>query len=444
MQINIPTNVEKIIDTLEAAGYEAYAVGGCIRDTILGRVPNDWDITTSAKPEEIKALFKKTFDTGIKHGTVSVLLDHEIYEITTYRIDGEYEDSRHPKNVVYTDLLSEDLMRRDFTINAMAYNPRQGLVDLYGGQEDIKKKIIRCVGEPEKRFGEDALRILRAVRFGAQLGYSIEDNTASAIRDLSHNLSKISAERIQAELVKLVVSEHPEYIKIAYELGITKVILPEFDEMMETTQNNPHHCYSVGDHTVEVMRHVRNEKILRLTALLHDIGKPATKVTDSDGIDHFKGHPEKGAEIAKNIFARLKFDNDTRDKVCALIGAHDWTIHAKVSRIRHEINRIGETAFPLIFELNLADTMGQSTYKREDKLKFLNELRAAYDEVIRLNQCTSLKSLKITGKDIIEQGYAPGPGIGIVLADLLNKVLDDPTLNDRETLLEIVKKGRYE
>ncbi|MBP5600035.1 MAG: CCA tRNA nucleotidyltransferase, partial [Lachnospiraceae bacterium] len=232
MTINIPKDVEFIINTLEENGFEAYAVGGCVRDSLLGRVPNDWDITTSAKPLETKKLFKRTFDTGIKHGTISVLLDKEIYEVTTYRIDGEYEDARHPKEVTFTSKLSEDLLRRDFTINAMAYNPKRGLVDLYGGKEDLENKIIRCVGNPYDRFTEDALRIMRAVRFAAQLNYQIEDDTKKAIKELSPNLKKISAERIQVELVKLLTSDNPGFLKLAWELGITKVILPEFDAAM--------------------------------------------------------------------------------------------------------------------------------------------------------------------------------------------------------------------
>ena len=438
MQIKIPENVEKIINTLEAAGFEAYAVGGCIRDSLLGREPNDWDITTSARPEETKKLFKKTFDTGIKHGTVSVLMDRTVYEVTTYRIDGEYEDSRHPKSVVFTDRLSEDLMRRDFTINAMAYNPQRGLTDLYGGKDDLKNGIIRCVGDPEERFKEDALRILRAVRFGAQLNFSIEDTTRSAIKKLSYTLENISAERIQVELVKMLTSDHPEYLLTEYELGITKVILPEFDKMINTPQNNPHHCYNVGEHTVEVIKRVRPDRVMRLAALLHDVAKPDTRTTDAQGIDHFYDHPDKGVIISKKFFDRLKFDNDTKEKVCALVGAHDWTIGANAAHIRRYINRIGEDCFPDIFELNYADTLSQSMYDREKKLKHLDRLKAAYEEVMAKNECVSLKTLAVTGKDLIDAGYKPGPEIGKKLSELLEKVIDDPSLNDKEKLLKLL------
>ena len=252
MVIELPEKVKYVIDTLMDAGYEAYAVGGCIRDSILGRKPEDWDITTSANPMQVKNLFRRTIDTGIQHGTVTVMLEKEGFEVTTYRIDGEYEDGRHPKEVVFTSNLIEDLKRRDFTINAMAYNEKDGLVDAFCGIEDLEKKVIRCVGNPEERFQEDALRMMRAVRFAAQLGFSIEKNTKRAIVELAGNLAKVSAERIQVELVKLLVSNHPEEFMTAYETGLTKVFLPEFDAMIKTPQNNKHHCYNVGEHTIEV------------------------------------------------------------------------------------------------------------------------------------------------------------------------------------------------
>ena len=237
MKITLPEKVKKIIHTLKSHGYEAYAVGGCVRDSILGREPEDWDITTSALPEETKALFERTFDTGIEHGTITVLMGKEGFEVTTYRIDGKYEDNRHPKQVTFTRCLREDLLRRDFTINAMAYNEEEGIVDIFGGMEDLKEGVIRCVGNAKERFGEDALRILRAVRFSAQLGFSIEEETKAGIVALAPTLQQISAERIQVELVKMLVSPNPERIRLAYELGITKVILPEFDEMMNTAYN---------------------------------------------------------------------------------------------------------------------------------------------------------------------------------------------------------------
>ena len=246
MRLTIPPKVSEILDILHSHGYEAYAVGGCVRDSILARTPDDWDITTSANPEEVKGLFRRTVDTGLQHGTVTVLLGEESFEVTTYRLDGEYEDSRHPREVTFTSSLQEDLKRRDFTINAMAYNRQEGLVDFFGGMADLQRKVIRAVGDPKERFSEDALRIMRAVRFSAQLGFSIERKTYEALRELAPSLVHISAERIQTELVKLLLSEHPEYLEAAWQTGITRVILPEFDAMMETPQNSPHHCYDVG------------------------------------------------------------------------------------------------------------------------------------------------------------------------------------------------------
>ena len=351
MQIILPKNVNKIIHVLEEHGFQAYAVGGCIRDSLLGRTPHDWDITTSALPEQVKALFKKTVDTGIQHGTVTILLDGEGYEVTTYRLDGEYEDSRHPKEVTFTSLLSEDLKRRDFTVNAMAYNEKDGLVDLFGGQKDMEEKVIRCVGDPLERFTEDALRILRAVRFAAQLGFSIEERTREAIGILAGNLEHISAERIQAELVKLAVSPHPEEFYTACETGITRVILPEFDEAMETPQNNPHHCYNVGRHMIESMRQIEPDKVLRLTMLFHDIGKPVVRSTGEDGVDHFFGHADVSAQMACDILKRLKFDNETLNTVEKLITYHDFRPHPNERSVRRFLNKVGKDLFPLVMKV---------------------------------------------------------------------------------------------
>ena len=340
MKIQLPEKVQQIIKTLQSCGYEAYAVGGCVRDSLLGRTPGDWDITTSALPEETKALFERTFDTGIEHGTITVLLGKEGFEVTTYRIDGKYEDSRHPSEVTFTRCLSEDLLRRDFTINAMAYNDEDGIVDMFGGMEDLEKKIIRCVGDAEARFEEDALRIMRAVRFSAQLGFEIEEQTQQAIRHLAMNLKNISAERIQVELIKLLTSPHPEQIRLAYELGITKVMLPEFDLMMETAQETPHHCYTVGEHTIAALQNCPPDKILRLTLLFHDMGKPVRKTMDEKGIAHFKGHAPVSEAVAKAIMHRLKFDNDTLRKVTKLVFYHDFRMPAAQRAACHESDRI--------------------------------------------------------------------------------------------------------
>lgn len=440
MQIQLPEKVHKIIDTLEEAGFEAYAVGGCVRDSVLGREPDDWDITTSARPEETKRLFPRTVDTGIKHGTVTVLLGGEGFEVTTYRIDGVYEDGRHPSEVTFTASLKEDLRRRDFTINAMAYNERSGLVDLYGGLADMEDRVIRCVGDARERFDEDALRMLRAVRFSAQLGYRIDEATGEAVKALAPNLQKISAERIQVELVKLVTSPHPDYLRTAYELGITAQILPEFDLCMETPQRHKHHCYDVGEHILHSMLGVEPDKVLRLGMLFHDIGKPQTLTVDPDGTTHNKKHPFEGEKITRKVMRRLKFDNDTTDKVTKLVLYHDYNIAPTEAGVRRAINRMGEDIFAMIFTVRRADIAAQSDYMREEKLAKVAYIEELYREVSARRDAVTLKDLAISGKDLIAEGMPPGRQIGETLTALLEKVLDDPSLNKREILLKLYKE----
>lgn len=438
--IDAPISVMKIIETLEQAGFEAYAVGGCVRDSLLGRNPSDWDITTSARPEQVKALFSHTIDTGIRHGTVTVMLEHVGYEVTTYRIDGEYEDSRHPKEVIFTPLLTEDLKRRDFTINAMAWNPRAGIIDEFGGMEDLDEGIIRCVGSPEERFSEDALRMMRAVRFSAQLGYEIEPATKAAIRKLAPNLTHVSAERIQVELVKLVESMHPDYLRVAYETGITRVVLPEFDLCMETEQHNPHHCYTVGEHMLHSMLAVSSNRYLRLAMLLHDIAKPEKKKTDEQGIDHFHGHQEASEEMAKVILRRLKFDNETIRIVSRLIGFHDYRFPAERRSVRRAVWKVGEDLFPMLLQVKEADTMAQSLYEREEKLEWIAKVEKLYREILKDRECLSLKDLAVTGRDLIRAGCAPGPELGRILNKMLQDVLEHPEHNNKEYLLQSIRQ----
>ena len=436
MKITIPENAKFILDTMHKAGFEAYIVGGCVRDALLGRTPEDWDITTNALPQDTKKLFKRTIDTGIEHGTVTVMMGKEGYEVTTYRIDGIYEDGRHPKEVTFTRDLYEDMMRRDFTINAMAYNEEEGLIDRFDGKKDLEDHIIRCVGNPRERFSEDALRIMRAVRFAAQLDYEIEDETKKAIKELAPTLSKISAERIQTELVKLLQSPHPEKIKMAYELGITAVILPEFDKCMDTPQENIHHMYNVGDHTVEAMKNVRPDKVLRLTMLMHDMGKPDTMEIDDEGVHHFYNHDLVSAEIAKKIFRRLKFDRDTMDRVCNLVLYHDYRFPPKASSIRRAMARVGEEDFPLLFEVRYADTMAQSDFQRDDKLLVIEQCKAVYKEILDRKDCVNLKNLAVKGKDLIDLGIAPGKTLGNILSAMLMDVIEHPEHNTKEYLLK--------
>uniref|UniRef100_UPI004056D0F9 CCA tRNA nucleotidyltransferase n=1 Tax=Agathobacter sp. TaxID=2021311 RepID=UPI004056D0F9 len=437
---HLPEDVRFIIDRLTEYGYEAYAVGGCVRDTLLFRMPGDWDITTSAAPEQVKAIFPHTIDTGIEHGTVTVMRNHTGYEVTTYRIDGKYEDARHPKEVTFTASLIEDLKRRDFTINAMAYNDKKGLADEFDGKGDLKQKIIRCVGDPMERFSEDALRMLRAVRFAAQLGFSIEENTKEAIRTLAPAIAKVSIERITAELIKILVSDHPEELKTAYELGLTKIFLPEFDTMMETPQNTKHHMYSVGEHTIETLKNIEADRIMRISMLFHDISKPECHFTDEKG-SHFWGHPEKGVEKSKIIMRRLKLDNDTIEKVARMVRYHDERPGlSHPAKVRKLISAVGPEHFPMLLAIKRADTLGQSFFRRAEKMCYIDDLEAFYQDVMDNAVCVRKKDLAINGKDLIAIGMKQGKELGCILEELYQAVLKEPQLNEREKLLELANK----
>ncbi len=435
----LPENVHLIIDTLRSAGYDAYAVGGCIRDSLLGRVPGDWDITTSAPPEAVKACFKKTVDTGIEHGTVTVLIDRVGYEVTTYRVDGCYKDGRHPESVTFTSSLEEDLMRRDFTINAMA-SGGDGIVDPFGGREDLEARIIRCVGDPRQRFGEDALRILRAIRFSAQLGFEIEEGTADAMRELAGTLEKISAERIRTELDKLLLSDHPEMIIEAYRLGITKVVLPEFDAMMEVTPSGKHHIYPVGEHAVEAVKKIsKDPDLLRWTMLLHDVGKPSTQKIGEDGKTIYPGHGETGAAIANDVLRRLKFDNYRRNLITRLIRYHDVKIFGlDDAAFRKKISEIGPDYMEYLFMCHRADNAAKAP---EGLDRVMAKIDAAYEQyraIIGRGEPLTIGQLAVTGSDLLAAGVAPGKDVGIELARLLEIVLEDPGKIKKETLLEMI------
>lgn len=435
MRIRLPGKVNMILKTLQAGGFAAYAVGGCVRDSVLGREPDDWDITTSARPQEIKALFGRTVDTGLQHGTVTVMLQRESFEVTTYRIDGVYEDGRHPKAVTFTADLREDLRRRDFTINAMAYNEETGLVDLFGGLADLKAGVIRCVGDAAERFTEDALRMMRAVRFSAQLGFAIERETEAAIRALAPGIRQVSAERIQAELIKLVTAPHPDYLRTAWECGITAQIFPEFDRAMEMPQHHPHHSYCVGEHILRSMAAIEADKVLRLTMLFHDLGKPAVHTTDASGIDHFKGHAAVSRDIAEAVMNRLKFDNATKDRVTKLVSCHDCYIPETPRGVRRAAAKVGPALMPLLFSVKRADIAAQSGYQEAEKLETVAHIERIYREIMMQNQCLTLKDLAVSGRDLIAAGMQPGKAMGETLNRLLELVLENPEYNTKEYLL---------
>lgn len=425
MRIDLPEKVEYIIETLQNAGHEAYAVGGCVRDCMLKREPKDWDVTTSADPYEVKALFRRTVDTGIKHGTVTVMFGEVGYEVTTYRLDGEYEDARHPKEVTFTKSLQEDLKRRDFTINAMAYNHKDGLVDLFGGKEDLEAGIIRCVGNPGERFDEDALRILRALRFSAQLGFGVEKATEEAIRERSLHLNKISAERIRDELNKLLLSAMPERLLALESCGIAAVVLPEVSELLRREEA-----------AVTVLRglkvyrktspDIHTELILCWATLLN------AALLQGGCVD---SQTRKAA--AKRVLQRLKFDNDTILKVASLAGYSTEEPVADAYRIRKQMNRMGEEVFDLwLIFLEGAQVLPQEQIPGE----VLEPVRRVVEEIRSNAYCVSLKQLAVNGADLIAAGRKPGVMLGETLDYLLEQVLEHPEWNDKETLLKMAEQ----
>ncbi len=436
MKIAVPENVNRMIGQLEAAGYPAYAVGGCIRDSLMGITPHDWDICTAAVPEKVLEILGKhnVIESGLKHGTVTVKYSGELYEITTFRTDGEYLDNRRPESVTFVRSLKEDLKRRDFTVNAMAYNEAKGLCDYFGGKEDIRNKLIRCVGDPDKRFNEDALRILRALRFAARFGFEIEEQTAFSVRKNAHLLCNISAERIASELLQIIDGEYAEAVLLSYS-DVLGIIIPEILSMVGLNQRNPHHIYDVWGHTVKVIVNAPHGKMMRLAALLHDIAKPECFFTDEKGTGHFHGHPEMGAEMAEAIMRRLKLDNKTIESVSILIRYHDLRPQANGKNVRRMISKIGCEAFENLMELKRADARGQNPDKLAEKLAYIHSLEEIYKEVTADGDEFNLKSLKINGNDLIQMGITEGKQIGKILNQLLSEVIDGTIENDREILL---------
>ncbi|MBR0171996.1 MAG: HD domain-containing protein [Lachnospiraceae bacterium] len=445
MNIEVPADAGIILTTLHDAGFEASIVGGCVRDAVLKRTPKDWDITTNALPEDIQRLFARTLPTGIRHGTVTVLVGKAGYEVTTYRIDGVYEDARHPKEVTFTASLAEDLKRRDFTINAMAYNEKDGLVDLFGGMEDLRAQRIRCVGDAAERFSEDALRMMRAFRFAAELGFQVSPETVAAAKALSPNLDMISAERIRDELIRLICSPHPDRIRDLYETRLTARFLPEFDRCMEMPQHNPHHIYGVGEHIIAAMARIRPEPVLRLTMLLHDIAKPDTRTTDDRGIDHFYGHAEKSAETAGRVLRRLKCDNRTIRQCVNLIRHHDMRVEGGITPagIRRAIHRTGKEDFPLLLEVIDADNAAKAPETGAQAAKAMREVRRIYEEVLAANDPVAIADLAVNGRDLMENGVTEGREIGAVLERMLNHVIRYPAHNERTFLIDSVRRGQF-
>lgn len=439
MNIIIPDYVNKILDKLITAGYNTYIVGGCVRDILMNKKPSDYDICTSALPLQIKEVFCdcKVIDTGIKHGTVTVVDDDNSFEITTFRTEEKYEDSRHPSAVEFVTDIKKDLARRDFTMNAMAYNNIDGLVDVFGGCEDIKSKIIRCVGDADKRFKEDALRILRALRFSSVTGFDIEKNTAKALLDNKALLLNISAERINSELDKIIMGDNVYKVMTKYR-DIIAVIIPEFIPCFDFEQHTKHHCYTVYDHIIMSTQAVARNRILRLTMLFHDIGKPQS--FNPTGVKKFADHQIASAEIALKIMKRLKYDNATINMVNKLIIEHDNRYSCKESSVKKYISKFGYDFFLDQLRVRMADTLSQSLYKRDEKLQFIEDTLAMGKKVMTEQSCLSLNELAINGNDLIEIGITDGKQIGKILNTLLNSVIENKVNNTKKELLCYAEK----
>ena len=440
--INIPADVNELIHTLQNNGNSAYIVGGCVRDSILGRTPHDWDICTSATPSEMLEIFKdkKIIETGLQHGTVTVVVNGEPYEITTYRIDGIYSDNRRPDTVTFTDKLVEDLRRRDFTINAMAYNDEEGLIDPFNGMEDIKYKKISCVGRAEDRFGEDALRILRAIRFAAQLEFTIMPGTDREIHKQYKNLENISIERINSEFCKIASSDDFCVELLLYK-DVFSLFIPELKDMFDFPQNNPWHIWDVFGHTIHAVEYCDSDDlVVRLAVFFHDFGKPHSYQDGEDGIRHFKGHGKVSADMTDSIMKRLRFDNETRNNVVELVCYHDATFEVGKKYVKRWLNKIGEKQFRRLLQVKKADNKAQNLELSSDRIKELEEIELLIDEVLQEDECFSLKDLAVNGKDLIGVGYKAGKELGNTLNKLLQLVIDGDCPNEKEKLLQEAKK----
>lgn len=443
MEIHIPTGARKIIARLEQHGYEAYIVGGCVRDSLMGKRPSDWDICTSARAEEMMALFedKRVIPTGIQHGTLTILAEDGAYEVTTFRIDGEYLDHRHPKSVAFTRELAEDLSRRDFTINAMAWHPERGLIDLFGGVEDLRDRLVRAVGDPVQRFNEDGLRMLRMVRFATVLDFDYDPATHDAVRKQGHLLQYISKERIQVELNKILLAAHPARgLEDLYTLGMYPYIIPMMCHTVGFVQRGGHHFLDVFEHSLLAVGVIAPELVLRLTMLLHDIGKPFVwDSSESLSYDRFDDHAAVSAKLAGKILRDLKYDNATRKDVVELIAHHNDILLPDPVNVRRALARLGEVQTRRLVQVKVADLIAHDLAgEREKILALFAEISDVIDEVVARGDCTSVKALAIGGQDMMALGLS-GRAIGQMLNAALELVLEKPEMNTRETLLNWVR-----
>lgn len=441
LKIDAPAALIHLLDRLEQHGFSAWAVGGCVRDSMLGLTPGDWDVASDAKPEQVIQCFAdcKVIETGLKHGTVTVRLDHMPFEVTTFRIDGQYMDHRRPQTVQFTSSLEQDLSRRDFTVNAMAWHPKRGLVDPFGGREDLTRRCIRCVGQAEKRLEEDALRIMRALRFASVYEFSLDKATAQAVRNKRTLLKAVAAERIRVELERLLCGTAVEDILLSY-ATVLEIPIPELSPMFGFLQCSRHHCFDVWEHTAKSVAAIQPIPALRLTMLLHDIAKPCCFSQDENGNGHFYGHPKMSAEMTAEILRRLRFDNDTKRQIQELVLYHDVRIGTDLKAVRRLLAKMGEERYRQLLLVKRADIMAQSGYRKEEKMEQVDQLEEGLEQVLTQKQCYSMKDLAVDGRDLIQVGIPPGKLLGIALKELLDQVVDGNLENTKGALLEQVKK----
>ena len=444
VEISVSCGAERVLKTLENAGFDAYIVGGAVRDSIMGLSPSDYDIATNAKPHQVKALFARTIDTGLKHGTVTVIENKIGFEVTTFRTEGVYKDMRHPESVFYTNDIRIDLKRRDFTVNAMAYSLKHGFLDCFGGTDDIKNRVIRCVGNSELRFKEDALRMLRAVRFAACLDFDLDKEAEAAIKKCAVLIKNVSGERILSELNKILLSDNPEKLRLLYETGLMRYIIPELSGCFSTEQNNKYHIYNVGDHIIATLKNTPKDLILRWAALMHDIGKPNCRSLDSNGIYHFYGHHRESMKIANDILHRLRMDKDSIHDILVLTENHDVHFDSSPMAVKRMLARTGEILFFKLLKLQEADNLAKNPLYINDRMAKIAMTRSRAEQIIAEGQPYTVAQLQINGRDLIKLGYKAGREIGDTLKYLLDEVLIDPSLNTRDYLIKraiILKKG---
>ena len=441
--IKIPNDAESIINRLNDNGYEAYIVGGCVRDSILGRAPNDWDVCTSATPDKMIEIFAdhEVIPTGLQHGTVTIVINHIPYECTTFRIDGNYSDNRRPDKVEFTTDIVQDLSRRDFTVNAIAYNPKTGLVDPFGGAEDIKARVIRCVGNADDRFDEDALRVMRALRFASVYGFVISEDTSNAIHRKAENLNNIAAERINTELCKLLCGQGVLDILLNYS-DVISAIIPEIKPCVGFNQNNRYHQYTIYDHIAHAVSNYKgSDVIIKIALLLHDIGKPTCYTEDENG-GHFYGHGVPSRDIAERIVERLKFDNRTKKDVVELVLYHDAVIEPTIKVVKRWLNKVGEEQLFRLLDIRMADILAHAEGTQQSRIDRCVAVRKIAEDILASEQCFKLKDLAVNGNDLMDIGIPQGREVGNTLNRLLDMVINGEAQNKKDELLSLAQTRR--